>query len=171
MVLSILAVLLLLIVAVVAWVLVAPISILADTYRNQYYLSFGGIGKAEVIPLPDDILIRLRVAFWDKDLYPLHPSPKKKEKKKTKPEEDKKRKKKRAIPFRRIIKVLRSFNIEYFRLEVDTNDHIWNAYLWPLVYGIKPLSRHVSVNFQGRNECRLLIRNRLWRMAWAWLKG
>ena len=47
----------------------------------------------------------------------------------------------------------------------------WNAYLWPVVYGVEPLRRHVYVNFQGRNECRLLIHNRIWRMAWAWLSG
>ena len=152
------------------WVLFAPISIKADTYRSEYYLSWRGIGKAELIPLADDILIRLRIVFWKKDFYPLHP-PAAKEKKKVKPEREKKGKSQSALPFRRIIQVLKSFHIKYFRLEVDTGDYIWNAYLWPLVYGINPLRRHVAVNYQGRNECRLLIRNRAWRMAWAWLSN
>lgn len=170
MVLNIIAVLFLLLSAVVVWVLAAPFSILADTYRNEYYLSFGGIGKAELIPLPGDILIRLKVAFWKKDFYPLHPSkPKKRESPEA--EKEKKSRKKGTVPFRRIINVLKSFHIKHFRLEIDTDDYIRNAYLWPAVYGIKPLRRHVSINFDGRNECRLLIQNRIGRMAWAWWRG
>lgn len=166
MFLGIIVVLLVLFLVFVVWILLAEISIVADTYRNEYHVSFGGISKAELIPLPGDLLIRLHFAFWEKDLYPLHPSVGKEKKK---PEPD--RKSKKGFPFRRIIKVLKSFHIKYFQLEVDTEDFIWNAYLWPVVYGVKPLRRHVYVNFQGRNECRLLIHNRIWRMAWAWLSG
>lgn len=170
MLLTIIAVLASFLLAVVAWILFAPISIKADTYRNEYYLSFGGIGKAELVPVPDDILVRLRVAFWKKEFYPLHPSAGRKQKK-PKAEAGEKRKRQRAFPFRRIIKVLKSFHIKYFRLEVDTDDFVWNAYLWPVVGCAGPLRRHVSVNFEGRNECRLLMRNRIWRMARAWLSG
>ncbi|MCO6478132.1 MAG: hypothetical protein J5I94_15990 [Phaeodactylibacter sp.] len=170
MILGIIAGLASLLVVLLLWVLLAQISILADTYRNEYYLSFGGVGKAELVPLPDDILIRVRFAFLTKEFYPLHFSPEKK-KKKAKAEKPEKRKREKAFPFRRAIRLLKSFNIKYFRLEVDTDDYIWNAYLWPVVYWIRPLRRHINVNFQGRNECRLLIQNRIWRMAWAWFFG
>lgn len=167
---GIIAAVLLVLLVLLLWVLFAPFSIKADTYSNEYYLSWGGVGKAELVPLPDDLLIRLRVAFWKKEFYPLHFSAKK-AKKKEKPARSEKRKSRKPFPFRRLIHVLESFNIKYFRLEVDTDDFIWNARLWPVVYAIKPLRRHVSVNFEGRNECRLLIRNRIGRMAWAWLRG
>ena len=170
MILSIIVIVTFVLLVLLAWVLIAPLSLKADTYRNEYYLRWGGIGKAELIPLSDDILIRLRVAFWKKDFYPLHP-PNAKEKKKTKTKERKKRKSQQTFPFRRAIKALKSFSIKYFRLDVDTEDFIWNAYLWPVVYWIEPLRRHVTVNFQGKNECRLLIQNRIWRLAWAWLSG
>ena len=35
-----------------AWILLAEISIVADTYRNEYHVSFGGISKAELILYP-----------------------------------------------------------------------------------------------------------------------
>ncbi len=170
MILGIIVVLGSLLAVLLLWVLLAQISILADTYRNEYYLSFGRAAKAELVPLPDDILIRLRFAFLTKEFYPLHFSPGKK-KKKAKPEKPRKRKRKKAFPFHRALRVLKSFNIKYFRLEVDTDNYLWNAYLWPVVYWIRPLGRHVSINFQGRNECRLLIQNRIWRIAWAWFFG
>ncbi|MCB0567271.1 MAG: hypothetical protein KDD01_23125 [Phaeodactylibacter sp.] len=170
MVLSIIVIVASVLLALVVWVLIAPLSLKADTYRNEYYLSWGGIGKAELISVADEIVIRLRIAFWKKDFYPLHPSTAR-EKKKPKPKEEKKRKSQQTFPFRRAIKALKSFSIKYFRLEVDTDDFIWNAYLWPVVYWIEPLRRHVTVNFQGKNECRLLIQNRIWRLAWAWLSG
>ena len=170
MVLSIIVIVASVLLALVVWVLIAPLSLKADTYRNEYYLSWGGIGKAELISVADEIVIRLRIAFWKKDFYPLHPSTAR-EKKKPKPKEEKKRKSQQTFPFRRAIKALKSFSIKYFRLEVDTDDYIWNAYLWPVVHWIEPLRRHVTVNFQGKNECRLLIQNRIWRLAWAWLSG
>ena len=164
---GILAAVLLVILALLLWVLFAPLSIKADTYSNEYYLSWGGIGKAEFIPLPDDILIRLRLAFWKKELYPLHPSPPKAKKKPHKKEH----KGGGPLPLRRMISVLKTFEIRDFRLEVDTDDYVWNACLYPVFYWIKPLQKYVALNFQGRNECRLLIRNRVWRMAWGWWKG
>lgn len=170
MVLNIFGVLLLILLGIAGWIMAAPFSILADTYRNEYYLRFGGIGKAELIPLPGDILIRLRVAFWKKDFYPLHPS-KPAEKDKPKAKKEKKPGKKRTLPASRIINVLKSFHIKHFRLEIDTGDYIRNAYLWPAVYSIRPLRRHVSINYNGRNECRLLIQNRIGRIAWAWWRG
>ncbi|MCB9267459.1 MAG: hypothetical protein H6558_20745 [Lewinellaceae bacterium] len=170
MLLTILAILIALLILLLTWVLFAPLSIRADTYEDKYYLQWGGIGKAELIPAPEDILIRLRVAFWKKDFYPLHFSARKSEKKEE-PAPAEKKKRKRHFPFRRLIRVLKSFNIKDFRLEIDTDDFVWNAYLWPVVHNIAPLRRHITVNFQGRNECRILIQNRIWRMAWAWLRG
>ena len=84
MILSIIVIVTFVLLVLLAWVLIAPLSLKADTYRNEYYLSWGGIGKAELISVADEIVIRLRIAFWKKDFYPLHPSTAKKKKKNAK---------------------------------------------------------------------------------------
>lgn len=168
----VIAIFLIALLVVVLWLLLAPFSLCLDTYRDNYSLRWRSVGSARLLLLEGELAIRLRFGIWHKDLYPLQPSTKpKKEKALEAPPQKPSKKKKRPFPWRKMQRVLQSFTISVFQLEIDTGDYTRNAWLYPLVYAIKPLRQHVQVNFMGRNEGVLVVENRLWNIAWAMLRA
>lgn len=61
---------------------------------------------------------------------------------------------------RTMVKLVRSFRIKKFRMEIDTGDSVMNAKLYPM-YAVFPfLNIDFGINFEGRNELALVIENR-----------
>jgi hypothetical protein len=156
-------------IGVLLFLLFSPFTLQINTIQNDFSVRWKGIGSARLLLLPEDLAIRMKIFFWHKDFYPLHPDGKKKKEKaeKKKPVEKKKR---RAFTFRKMKNVLRSFHIRKFRMDIDTDNYATNAWLFPLCYLIDLKKQRVRVNFEGRNECILTIENRLFNMALAFLK-
>jgi hypothetical protein len=169
----IVALLLLALLAVALWLLLAPFSLRLDTYRDEYYLKWHSIGSARLLLLEGELAIGLRLGPWRKQFYPLRPGakPKAEEEKPALPHPAKAKKPRRPFPWRKMRRVLRTFRVREFQLEIDTDDFARNAWLFPLVHSIGPLRRSVHVNFLGRNEGVLVVQNRLWDMGWAWVVG
>ena len=57
-------------------------------------------------------------------------------------------------------RLLQSFRVKSFRLELDTGNPILNAQLFPLGFLMGRYSKKVGINFQGRNDILLQIANR-----------
>jgi len=55
---------LLIFVGLITWLLVAPLQLQIDMPANAYLLRWRGIATARLIPLADDLLIRLQIFFW-----------------------------------------------------------------------------------------------------------
>ena len=155
------------IVIMLLWVLLAPLSLRIDTYLNEYYIRWRGIGKVEVLFIQDNVILHLRIGPYQKDFYALHLIEKVDGKKAPKKTRAPAKKQGRKISFPRMRRILKSFTIKEFQMEIDTDNYVWNAWLFPLFYAIKPLRYSVSVNFQGRNEIRLFLENQVWKIAWA----
>lgn len=155
------------IVIMLLWVLLAPLSLRIDTYLNEYQIKWRGIGKVEVLFIPEDVVLHLRIGPYRKDFYALHLIEKEGGKKAPKKAPASEKKRGHKISFHMIRRILKSFTIKEFQLEIDTDNYVWNAWLFPLLYAIKPLRHRVSVNFQGRNGIRLFIENKVWKIAWA----
>ena len=67
-----------------------------------------------------------------------------------------------------MVRILKSFRVRRFRVEIDTDDYVLNAYLFPVFH---LLSRgRLQINFNGRNDIQIEITNRIGRIAWAWLR-
>ncbi|MBK6620378.1 MAG: hypothetical protein IPG32_05680 [Saprospirales bacterium] len=60
-----------------------------------------------------------------------------------------------------------SFRVLRFRLILDTDDYILNAFLFPFFTLVSRKDRSVVVNFTGRNSLDFLAVNRVWRVIWA----
>lgn len=161
----VLAIVLGLVFILLAWILTAPFSLIVDTYVNEYRIRWWGIGSAEVLFVPDDIVLHLQIGPWGKNFHPLRPSPGKAEKK----AKASSKKPGRRAPFHKIRRILKTFTVQEFKLELDSGNYVWNAWLFPIVHSLKPLRHRVLVNFLGRNECRLVVKNQLWKIARAYL--
>jgi len=72
--------------------------------------------------------------------------------------------------WKKIRRLLASFEVRRFRLLVDTDDYILNAYLYPLAVFLSGKNRYLAVNFNGLNAVDILITNRMWRIVWALIR-
>ena len=70
--------------------------------------------------------------------------------------------KKRNPPIRpkTLFKLLKSFKVTQFRLEVDTGNCILNAKLFPVMALLNYFKQGFNVNFENRNTLVLQIQNR-----------
>lgn len=167
MLLLTISIILLILIPLLLWLLIEPIIIKIDTITNEYYIRWRHIGSVALLFLNDDLLLRLRILFWQKDFYPLH-AQKKQEKPKKKPTKKAKSKWKR-FSWRRMKAILRTFKVRYFRMDLDTDDYVLNAYLYPLFYFANRPNRRLSVNFEGRTNVQLQVENRLLRIVRAFI--
>jgi hypothetical protein len=72
--------------------------------------------------------------------------------------------------WKNIRRVLASFEVRRFRLILDTDDFILNAYLYPVFVFLSGKNRVLAINFQGRNAVDILVTNRMWRVLWALIR-
>ena len=152
----------------ILWLLLAPISIKIDTWHQDYAVRWQGIGGVRVLLIENELVLLLRLFFWQKAFYPLRGS-----KKPSKPSAQKsgaKTQRKRGIFSWKLAKrVLRTFRVKQFKLELDTDDYVVNAFLYPVFYFLNSPKRQLSVNFEGRTNLLLHIENRLSRIIGAFI--
>lgn len=138
--------------------LFVPIVILIDTVSNQYYVQLKGLIKADFEKHDDYIFrIRMKVLLFNFFIYPL----KKKHlnnHNRTKNHHFEKSIKHPSIS--RIIRVIKTFKIKRIFIDLDTSDYILNAKLYPLFILINYNKDSFYINFQGRNQLILLIKNK-----------
>ncbi|AEE49842.1 hypothetical protein Halhy_1957 [Haliscomenobacter hydrossis DSM 1100] len=141
--------------------LFSPLVLQVDTSKNHYAVRWG-IGSLQFIPTPDDLLLSIGIGFWRHhfSLLNLLAKPSKKEQNsisKTK----KKGQPRKPWPFQRLLRVIRTFHIRQFRLDMDTDDFVTNAYLYPVFRALSAPTRVLTINFQGRNQCAFEVKNRV----------
>lgn len=156
------------------WLLLSPLEICINSNKNDYHLKWKGIGEARIVILPMDLIFRLKIAFWKKDwsVMAIKFQKDKTEKKKTKA-----KKKKKKTNTRKMLKlgkrVLGSFTVEEMRVNMDTRNYILNGYLFPVFFHITRFFKgnpSLTINYKGKTEVNLLIRNRLINMIYALAK-
>lgn len=90
-------------------------------------------------------------------LYPLH---KKAIKTKKKRSLKKYKSKSKSIGFSQVIRIVKSFKIKRMFLNIDTGDYVLNAKLYPIFALLNHHIGEFSINFEGKNQIVLHIRNR-----------
>jgi hypothetical protein len=161
-------ILLMLIIILIGLTLV-PVEFVIDSGKKVLVLRWIGIGKVIVVYEREEWWLCIRILFFQKNwrMLELLESTKKKEFKKRKLKV--KIKKKRAVPFPKIIRIIRTFHITQWKLRLDTGDYSWNAWLFPINYF--PFAyQKLKVNFQGDNYLLLIIRNTPLRVLRAWIR-
>lgn len=160
-----------------AQLMFAPIVLCVDTSRQQYYLWWRSIARAELVPSTDSWLLRFRFFFWTYAFDLLRPDTwpdGRKKKVSDRPKKGRKQRKKRftlrRIPLR-IWRVLQSFQWQENRIHLDTDDVVQNAYLYPLFAVLRSPQRDWQINYEGRVDIVLKAQNRPFRMlrAFLWL--
>lgn len=156
-----LAAFIILIVLLIVAVLFVPIAFYIDTDSEQYYIKFGALAKAIIEPHKTEIIaIRIKMPFFQYYVYPFQA--KKKSKKKVSLAKHKKLKKGTTYveKFKIVRRLLRSFKVKRFLLDIDTGDCISNAKLYPVFALLDYKMGGFKVNFEGRNRLALHITNR-----------
>ena len=135
-------------------ILFAPIVICIDTDKELYYIQLKGVFKICAEANKEEVLqIRLHTFLKDFYFYPLRQKkPKKKKTKKTKS--------KRNIPLTTIFRLLKSFKVKKFYLDLDTSNCITNAKLYPLFAFLNYTFGGFNINFDGRTKLVLYLENR-----------
>jgi len=144
----------------IIYLLFIPVILFIDTTTNEYYIQLKGLAKASIELHSEEVLIfKLRISFFNFYFYPLRKwrSSKSKKKKIVTKKEFKNIKK---LGFRKTLRVLRSFKIKNFVIDIDTGDWTLNAKLYPISSLLNNKVGSFNINFEGRNRMALHIQNR-----------
>lgn len=145
----------------IAWFLVSPIVLNISSRDDLYEISWKTIANARLIVESNEPKIIVQILFWTKVFYPFRYRDK--EKKEVSPV--RKKKKKSTGPWKKKgIRLLRSFEVKAFRLILDTNNMIYNAYLYPIFYFLSKNNKQLGISYQGESELLLVVKNRPYRI-------
>lgn len=147
------------------YLLYGPLIIEADSRQEYYGIRLLGIGGANLIMEESKIGIRLNILGINKNIFPGDKKERvQKQKKEAKPRQFSVKK---ALP--KVTAVIRSFEVKYFYMNIDTGNYVMNAFFYPLAEVLSRESHRVRINFHGEVELRLKIVNSLQRMLRAFL--
>lgn len=149
------------------WIVFSPFELEIDTGVPHASFKWLSIGKAEVVFVNENWILSVDSLFYRRQ-WPLSRIFRKTGKTK-KEKAETTGKSKYRMPLPRILAILSSFRIKEWRLALDANEGIPVTMAYPLNF-FPVLSRHVLINFKGRNYFRIRISNRIWRLAFAWIK-
>jgi hypothetical protein len=153
---------------VIISLLLVPIKFYVNTTTQQYYLQIMGLAKVSIEA--DEIQwirLKLKVLFFSFFFYPLKAIGSRKEKiKKVNP---KKKKSRNRMNYKTFIRIMKSFNVEKFYLNIDTGNCIYNANLYPLFALLNYRMEGFRINFRGNNQLQLVVKNRPIRIIKAFI--
>ena len=159
---------LLLILLLVAWILLSPLEFKIDTRVPVIMIQWKTIGSAVLLFEDEQWWLKIRVLFFSKkwSLIQMFFSGRKKQKRINKSRKKRGRKYKGFFKF---FKIFRTFQIVQWEVAFSADDYEKNAYWYWLNFF--PLTRqHVHINFMDKNYLVLVIKNRIWRMAYVLIK-
>ncbi|MEZ5044556.1 MAG: hypothetical protein R2828_31970 [Saprospiraceae bacterium] len=153
-------------VVLITWVLITPLFLVIDTETGEYSLKWQGIGA---IYLTSDFHLNWRLLYWKKeyDLFapkekPLLPSTQKATASKKSPTW--------KPSLAKVKHLSRTFQVKTCSLNLDTDNYLWNAYLFPIFYFLNTSKRNLRINFKGEFQCHLIVENRLYRLLYVFLR-
>lgn len=165
-------IIILLILLPLVWLLIAPIRLVIDSKKGEYWIEWKGIAGARLLPVPGNLLLRFNILFWRKELDAQQELARRQDKPKNpKKKKGKKSRSKQWLSFQKIrrkgIRLLKSCSVKALRLNIDTDDYIINSYLYPIFYLLDRGKKRLSINYEGEAEVLLVVENRLYRMLIA----
>lgn len=150
-----------------------PLEVLVDTEEDLYMARWRGIFALRTTPESGKWRIFYRVLFWEKEYIFSKKTPKKVE---TAPKKEKKPAKKRKRPslkflgilFRQLLKAL---HFKKLYINLDTDDYVLNAWLYPVFWAGSTHNRQLLINFRGQQEAALHLQTRLITLSGAALRA
>jgi hypothetical protein len=160
--------------AILLWM---PFRLIIDSTQGVYRLEWQYIGSAMLVETEEeDMGIQIQVLFFKKFLpFEWFFQRRSKRVKQISPKRDlpKKNRDKLSVSKPRLRpnlkKILFSFKIKRCRINWDTDDYVWNAYLYPMAFFLFKRKETVIINFEGKRDIELVIENRLIRIIKSFL--
>lgn len=164
---------LLLLLGLVLW---APVELKVDTTKDVYWAGWKGIFSVQVVPSEEEgFRFFYRVFFYCAEWRPGADkrgtaSPKNR----PKPQKPVRAKRSPSLSWQKgwalFRNLLRAVEVKRFYLDIDTDDYVRNALLFPLFSVLRTKKRELSINFQGRQELILHARVRPMWVAGALIR-
>ena len=165
------------VVLLVILIMAARLKLLVDTRSHYYSMSWGVLVSGMIEPVQEDLLLVLRIlglrfrwsvmrmiarAASDSDQARV-PGIKVQPRAKTKRKQKKFSRKHLDMGLR----VIKSFKVRRFHMDIDTDDYTTNALLYPALT-LAPAD--INVNFNGVNELDLEVENRAFNILKALIR-
>lgn len=152
----------------IVWVLCSALVLQVDTRVMQADMRLGYMASASIW-YDSEWRLGVRVFFFRKTMR-LAGLKRSTGKKKTVRRKRSPRKKMNARRFiKKMLRVLRTFRITQYELAIDTDDYVLNAQLYPLNF-LPYAKGHLLVNFNNENYLALTVRNRPWKILYAFFR-
>ncbi len=143
------------IVIMLGLILYCPLQVIIHSKSNEFRIKWGSLLSVWFIPAASDLKIRIKLLTFQKDLDIL--SIFLSSKSKPKSQKNKRRGSfkalKNTLPI--IYQSLRSFRIKQYQLELDTDNFVINAYLFPLFHFLNKGKGKWHINYNGVTELDL----------------
>ena len=150
----------------IAWLLLSPVIMEIDTRVPHAGLRWVSIGNVNIW-YDEEWWLSMQILFFRKT---IRFSNLKRKTKKTRKRIAKKKKKGNPISkLSKMIMVIKTFRVTEWHLSVDTNDPVLNAQLYPLNYW-HSVYGHLNINFNEENYLLVRIRNRPWKILYAFMR-
>lgn len=160
-------ILLILLLLVLSFLLFAPLQLEINSEGDFVRIGWGGLVQGRLVFMSDELLLNLRILFFRKTIYLLGIKKKKTAEPTEKKVEKKKRKQKKKLSwaivkkrFNLFNRILHSFKIKICKINLDTDNYVTNAYLFPVFYSLDRGKHSFSINYEGKIDVRILIENR-----------
>ena len=140
--------------------LLAPVRLHVHSRSEEVYVNVWNMCYARLLLYASEPAIQISIFSWKKILFPFRPK-KKKDDVRSKISSRKKWKRPSFLTFRRMKKILSSFTVKEFSLDLDSRDVVLNAYLFPVSHLLR--NKNISFQINNANQFRLdlVIENRL----------
>jgi hypothetical protein len=161
-------ILLIVIAAFLCWLLFSPFEIEIDTRIARAALRWISIGNA-YIWYENEWWLSFQILFYHKTIRfsEIKLKPKKITGDKTRQKPKRKMKMSRLLKIS--LRVIKTFRVKEWQLAIDTGDNVRNAQLYPLNF-MRFAGNHLHINFMDENYFRLKVRNRPWKILYAFLR-
>jgi hypothetical protein len=162
-------ILLLILLLPVAWILLMPFQFEMDTRIPVIMIQWKSIGNATLFYEEEVWWLQIRVGFFSKKWNFVQMIFADRKKRKKGVQSRKRSGAKKRMPLLKFFKILKTFQIVHWEIAFDANDNAVNA--WWYWLNFFPFSReHIHVNFFDEDYFVLVIRNKVWRIAYAFMK-
>jgi hypothetical protein len=156
----------LIVLAVIIFILVTPLILEIDTTTDIYRLQLVAIASVQVVFVDGLPQFRIWVLGWHKQIDPVRIKGYKKNKKKETSRRNK-RNRSAARIWQKVRAVLRSFTVQYFEMDIDTDDYAANAVLYPIALAVSGQRTFIRINFDGRTSLKCKITNCIGKILFA----
>lgn len=155
--------------ALIAAFLLLPVELEANSEKSVYRAGIRRIIDIRLLPEQEGWKWGLRIGWWKRE-YQLGLLAERKPSKTAKPRRKKKWSLRPAAVWKKGRRLLGSFRVRRFFINLDTDDFILNAYLYPIFSLLNGKNRRLAINFEGQTVVDVFLTSRVWRVLWLLIR-